>query len=86
MRVQMGAFEIRKRGAARFDLRDPYHLALSLSWPQFALAFLALNLAINLLFATLYLLQPGCVANARPARSRTRSSSAWRRWPPSATA
>lgn len=66
MRVQMGAFEIRKRGAARFDLRDPYHLALSLSWPQFALAFLALNLAINLLFATLYLLQPGCIANARP--------------------
>lgn len=66
MRVRMGAFEIRKRGAARFDLRDPYHLALSLTWPQFALAFLALNLAINLVFAALYLLQPGCIANARP--------------------
>ena len=66
MRVQMGAFELRKRGAARYDLRDPYHLALSLSWPQFALLFLALNLAINLLFASLYLLQPGSIANARP--------------------
>lgn len=66
MPVRMGAFEIRKRGAARFDLRDPYHLALSLSWPQFALAFLLLNLAINLVFALLYLLQPGCIANARP--------------------
>lgn len=66
MRVQFGAFELRKRGAARFDWRDPYHLALSMTWPQFALSFLVLNLAINLVFALLYLLQPGCIANARP--------------------
>jgi len=66
MRVQFGAFELRKRGAARFDIRDPYHFMLSLSWPQFALAFLVLNLGINIFFASLYWCQPGCIANARP--------------------
>jgi inward rectifier potassium channel len=66
MRVRMGAFEMRTRGAARYDLRDPYHFAISLSWPRFALLFLVLNLAINMVFAALYLLVPGCIANARP--------------------
>ena len=66
MRVQFGAFEMRKRGATRFEWRDPYHFALSLTWPRFALAFLVLNLGINVLFAALYLLQPGAIANARP--------------------
>ncbi len=65
MRVRLGAFELRKRGAVRFDLREPYHFAVSLSWPHFALLFLCLNLAINVLFAGFYLLQPGSVANAR---------------------
>ncbi len=68
MRVQFGAFELRKRAAERFDWRDPYHFALSLTWPRFALAFLLLNLGINVLFAALYLLQPGSIANARPGR------------------
>ncbi len=66
MRVQFGAFELRKRGTERFEWRDPYHFALSLTWPQFALLFLVLNLAINVAFAGLYLLQPGSIANARP--------------------
>ncbi len=65
MRVQFGAFEIQKRGVTRFDLRDPYHFALSLSWPQFALLFLCLYLGINIAFALLFLLVPGAVANAR---------------------
>lgn len=66
MRVQMGAFELRKRGVVRYDLRDPYHLAISLSWPQFALLFLALYLGINMLFAGLYLCRPGSITSARP--------------------
>ena len=66
MRVQFGAFEMRKRGVARFDWHDPYHFALSLTWPQFALLFLCLYLGINLLFAVLYMLVPGAIANARP--------------------
>lgn len=61
-----GDFGLSKIGAARFDLRDPYHIAVSLSWPAFVVALLLLWLAINLLFAGLYLTDPGGVANARP--------------------
>jgi inward rectifier potassium channel len=66
MTVRVGAYELGKKGARRYDWRDPYHIALSLSWGGFFLLFVALELTLNLLFATLYLLQPGSVANARP--------------------
>jgi inward rectifier potassium channel len=56
-------FGLSKLGIARFDLSDPYHLAVSLSWPGFAVAMLACWLAINLVFALLYVLSPGAVAN-----------------------
>jgi inward rectifier potassium channel len=64
--MRFGAFELMKRGAVRYDLRDPYHIAVTLSWPRFFLAFLAVDLAINLVFALLYLAGPGGIANARP--------------------
>lgn len=66
MQLRAGAYELTKRGASRYDLRDPYHLAISLGWGQFALLFLVLNLAINIVFAGLYLAVPGCISNARP--------------------
>ena len=53
-------------GLRRFDLRDPYHFAVSLSWPSFILAMIGCWLAINLVFALLYVLSPGDVVNARP--------------------
>jgi len=59
-------FGLAKLGVPRFDLRDPYHLAVSLSWPAFAVAMLGCWLAINLVFADLYVLGPGDIANARP--------------------
>ena len=59
-------FQFAKIGASRFDLRDPYHLALTVRWPAFVLAVFALYGLITTLFAVLYLAQPGCVANARP--------------------
>lgn len=59
-------FGIAKLGARRFDFRDPYHLAVSLSWPGFVLAMLASWLLINLGFAALYSLGPGDVTNAAP--------------------
>ena len=59
-------FGLSKVGASRFDLRDPYHLAVSLPWPGFILAMLACWLAINLTFASLYVLSPGAVANTAP--------------------
>jgi inward rectifier potassium channel len=53
-----------KVGTSRYDIRDPYHLALALPWPGFVALFMAGFLAINLIFAALYLLQPGAVAHA----------------------
>lgn len=64
--VQIGPaeFGLSKLGAPRFDMRDPYHLAVSLSWPGFILAMLGLWLALNVVFALLYVLRPDCIANA----------------------
>jgi inward rectifier potassium channel len=59
-------FGLAKLGVARFDARDPYHLAVSLPWPAFVVTMLALWLTINLIFASLYVLGPGDVANASP--------------------
>lgn len=66
MRIRPGAYELGKRGARRYDVTDPYHFAVGLSWPGFLLLFVALELAINLMFASAYALQPGSVNNARP--------------------
>jgi len=63
MRVRHNAFDLRKTGVARFDLRDPYHLAVSLSWPAFIAGALGALLAINAVFASLYALRPGAVQN-----------------------
>jgi inward rectifier potassium channel len=64
MPVWREEFGLWKLGVRRFDPRDPYHLAVSLPWPGFVLAMLACWLAINLVFALLYYLSPGDVANA----------------------
>ena len=66
MRVGAGGVELVKRGASRYDFSDPYHIAIDLSWKGFALAFAGLELGINVVFASLYLASPGCVANMRP--------------------
>lgn len=68
--------------------REPYLLALSISWPQFLGLLALVYLGINLLFAGLYRLDPGGLAgtaDGRPASPR-RSSSACRPWARSATA
>lgn len=59
-------FGLSKTGLRRFDLRDPYHLAVSLSWSGFVVAMVGSWLAINLVFASLYVLGPGDIANAAP--------------------
>jgi inward rectifier potassium channel len=61
-----GPLDVTKIGASRFDLRDPYHLALTANWPTFTVSVLALYTAINILFAALYALVPGSIGNARP--------------------
>ena len=65
-RLRLGAYEFTKKGVSRFDLRDPYHLAITLTWPQFLAALFALYLIVNTVFAALFWLVPGSVANARP--------------------
>jgi len=65
-RVRLGTYEFKKKGVSRFDLRDPYHLAIALTWPRFLAALLALYLSANVVFATLFWAVPGSVAHARP--------------------
>ena len=65
-RLRLGSYEFKKKGVSRFDLRDPYHLAVALTWPQFLAALLALYLSVNVVFTILFWLVPGSVANARP--------------------
>jgi inward rectifier potassium channel len=65
-RVRLGTYEFKKKGVSRFDLRDPYHLAIALTWPQFLVSLLLLYLFTNVVFATLLWLAPGSVAHARP--------------------
>jgi inward rectifier potassium channel len=65
-RVRLGSYEFRKKGISRFDLRDPYHLAVALTWPQFLAALLTLHLSVNLVFVALYWAVPESVANVRP--------------------
>ena len=64
--VRFGSFEFKKKGVSRFDLRDPYHLAVALTWPQFLATLLAMYLLVNIAFATCFWLVPGSIANARP--------------------
>ncbi len=64
--IRFGALEIMKKGASRVDLRDPYHTAVTMSWPRFFLALLAIDIAINLVFALLYLAAAGSIVHARP--------------------
>jgi inward rectifier potassium channel len=65
-RVRLGSFEFELKGISRFDPREPYHLAVALTWPQFLMVLLALYMSVNVIFAALFWLVPSSVANARP--------------------
>ncbi len=64
--VRSGSFEFVKLNAKKFDWRDAYHLILTLSWPQFAGFVFGVYLAINLVFAVLYLLGAHAIAEMSP--------------------
>ena len=66
IRVRSGQFEFVKLNAKKFDLRDTYHLILTLNWPGFAGLVFGVYLLINLVFAWLYMLNPHAVAEMRP--------------------
>src|SRR5580693_476623 len=66
IRVRSGQFELVKLNVKKFDLRDTYHLILTLSWPGFAGLVFGIYLLINLTFAALYMLNAHAVAEMRP--------------------
>jgi inward rectifier potassium channel len=64
--VRYGQFEFVKLNTKKIDLRDTYALILTLSWPGFAGVVCAIYLLVNLVFASLYLLEPHAIAEMRP--------------------
>jgi inward rectifier potassium channel len=71
MRSNPSTVTLEKVGIARFEFSDPYHLAITLSWPQFFALLVAIYLGINLLFALLYAAVPGCISNVPPGSLAT---------------
>lgn len=61
--VQSGNFIIRKARRHWSGWSDPYHLILTLSWPQFFALLTGFFLALNLVFATAYWLIEGSIAH-----------------------
>jgi inward rectifier potassium channel len=53
-------------GVERGGLRDFYHWVLTIRWWVFYVLLVSTYLGLNLVFATLYWLDPGGIANARP--------------------
>lgn len=66
IKVQNGQFEILGMGAWYSYWRDPYHLLLTIPWSGFIILICSFYIAINTLFALLYLVGGDCVANAEP--------------------
>src|SRR5882762_511968 len=64
--VLAGRIEFLKINAAPRDWRDGYHWILSLTWPRFALFLVVSYLALNILFAALYVLNPGSIGEMQP--------------------
>jgi inward rectifier potassium channel len=62
--VTFGALSYTKHGVAAGNWRDLYRLALALNWKQFFCGLFAAEMLINLAFATLYSLYPGCISNS----------------------
>jgi inward rectifier potassium channel len=66
VRVRSGRFEFVKLNTKKSDLRDTYHLVLTLTWPQFSALIFGIYLLINVVFALLYLLEPHAIAEMQP--------------------
>jgi inward rectifier potassium channel len=61
-----GSMNLEKLGVSRFDLMDPYHFALTLSWPEFFAVLVVAYLTINVGFAMFYFAVPGSITNLPP--------------------
>ncbi len=68
LRSGSATMNLDKLGVSRFDVNDPYHIALTLSWPEFFAALVVAYLGINFVFALLYFAAPASISNL-PANS-----------------
>src|SRR3954471_4881210 len=64
--VRSGQIEFVKVNTEGIDWRDAYQWLLGLTWPQFAVFVATVYVALNLLFALLYVLQPNNIAGMAP--------------------
>ena len=60
--VRSGRLQFHKLNTSAWEWRDFYNWMLTLRWPPFSVFVLVVYFAANLLFAFLYFIQPGCVA------------------------
>jgi inward rectifier potassium channel len=65
--VTIGSTRVHTHGLPRAHLQDVYHYAMVLSWPWFMAVCAAAFLALNTVFAGLYLLSDQAIANLSPA-------------------
>jgi inward rectifier potassium channel len=65
IQIRDGRFHIEGLDAWHSYWRDPYHLMLTISWPGFLGMIVLAYIAINALFALLYLAGGDCIANAQ---------------------
>lgn len=68
--IRAGQIEFVKLNTERWEGRDAYQWLLALNWPQFTLFAAGVYLALNLIFAELYLLGAPCVSGMRPGSFR----------------
>src|SRR5471032_1436668 len=71
-----GSFNVRRRGLRWFESHSPYHLALNASWPKFLLSCVAVYTAINIIFATAFLLCGSAALTGESAQEL--GGAAWR--------
>ena len=57
---------IKATGLPYRPIHDAYHAILTCFWWVYLTGFAATVMAVNAFFAGLYMLRPGCIANARP--------------------
>jgi inward rectifier potassium channel len=65
-KVDAGTRSIVTKGLPRRFWSDLYHLCMTLSWPGLFGLLGMFYLCVNFVFATLYALSPGCIANLDP--------------------
>lgn len=64
--IRSGKIEFLRTNSQHSGLRDFYRTVLSLTWPRFGLAVVALYLGINIVFASAYRFGGNCIAEMVP--------------------